>query len=104
MPRKPRIHFPGAVYHVIHRGNDGQTIFFDEADRTRFFLLCQQGCERYDCCIHAYCLMTNHVHLVLQVGGLPLAHFMQNIAFRYTQYINREPATGILLALSRKAS
>jgi len=48
--------------------------------------------------------MTNHVHLVLQAGELLLAHFMQNIAFRHTQYINREPATGKVLAVSRKAS
>jgi REP element-mobilizing transposase RayT len=90
MPRKPRLHFPGAVYHVIQRGNDGRDIFIDERDRTRFFLLCQQNCERYGCRIHAYCLMTNHLHLALQVGTSQLANIMQNITFRYTQYINRK--------------
>ncbi len=46
MARKPRVHFPGALYHVILRGNAGQTIFFDERDRTRFYLLLQEGTER----------------------------------------------------------
>jgi REP element-mobilizing transposase RayT len=41
MARKPRIVYPGALYHVILRGNDGQTIFFDDKDRTRFYLLLQ---------------------------------------------------------------
>lgn len=90
MPRKPRLHIPGAVYHVIHRGNAGQDIFFDESDRTRFFLLCQQSSERYGCRIHAYCLMTNHLHLVLQVGTSPLANIMHNVTFRYTQFVNRK--------------
>jgi hypothetical protein len=44
-PRKPRIHYPGAVDHVMLRGNGGQDIFFDPADRTRFLLALQQGLE-----------------------------------------------------------
>ena len=47
MARKPRIHYPGALYHVILRGNDGQSIFFDEKDRTRFSFLLQEGVERF---------------------------------------------------------
>ncbi|MCJ7602440.1 MAG: transposase, partial [Desulfobulbaceae bacterium] len=68
MARKPRIHYPGAVYHVILRGNGGKNIFFTDSDRTRFFLLLQEGVERYEHRIHAYCLMSNHVHLAIQVG------------------------------------
>lgn len=88
MPRKPRIHFTGAVYHVILRGNAGQDIFYDAADRSRFFLLLQQGTVRFGHRIHAFCLMTNHIHLALQVGEVPLARIMQNLGFRYTQFVN----------------
>lgn len=89
MARKPRIHYPGAVYHVLLRGNGGQDIFFSKADRARFYLLLQEGVEKYAHRIHAFCLMANHVHLVIQVGETPLVRIMQNVAFRYTVYLNR---------------
>lgn len=89
MPRKPRLHFPGAVYHVILRGNQGQDVFLDLADRTRFYLLVQAGIERFGHRVHAFCLMSNHLHLAIQVGATPLARIMQNLGFRYTQYFNR---------------
>ncbi len=88
MARKPRIHFPGAVYHVMLRGNGGQGIFFSAGDRTRFYLLLQEGVERYGHRIHAFCLMDNHVHLAIQVGDVPLSKIIQNLSFRYTRYIN----------------
>jgi REP element-mobilizing transposase RayT len=90
MPRKPRLHYLGAVYHVILRGNSGQEIFFDAGDRTRFFLLLQESVERFGLRIHAFCLMTTHLHLAIQVGDIPLSRIMQNIGFRYTQFINRK--------------
>ena len=89
MARKPRLHYPGACYHVILRGNAGHDIFFDQKDRSRFFFLLQEGIERYKHRIHAYCLMTNHVHLAVQVGEVPLSRIIQNISFRYTSYMNR---------------
>jgi len=70
------------------RGNGGRKIFFSDADRSRFCLLLQEGIERYNCRIHAFCQMTNHVHLVIQVGDIPLSRIMQNVSFRYTRYIN----------------
>jgi len=57
MARKPRVHYPGALYHVILGGNAGQTIFFNDLDRTRFYLLVQEGIERFGHRIHAVCLM-----------------------------------------------
>lgn len=88
MARKPRIHFIGAVYHVIMRGNAGLPIFFDDADRLRFYLLLQSAVEKFNCRIHAFCLMTNHVHLIVQTGDVPLSRIMQNISQRYTKSIN----------------
>lgn len=90
MPRKPRINYPGAVYHVILRGNSCQDVFFDAGDRTRFFLLLQESVERFGYRIHSFCLMTTHIHLAIQVGDIPLSRIMQNIGFRYTQFINRK--------------
>jgi len=88
MARKPRVHYPTALYHVILRGNGGQEIFFSKEDRFRFYLLLQEGIERYGHRIHAFCLMTNHVHLAIQVGDITLARIIQNISFRYTRWVN----------------
>lgn len=89
MARKQRIHFPGALYHVILRGNTQQDVFFEDCDRYRFFLLLQEGSEKFGYRIHAYCLMTNHIHLVVQVGETPLSRIMQSLSLRYTTWINR---------------
>ena len=89
MARKPRLHYLDAFYHVILRGNGGDDIFYSKADRSRFYLLLQEGVERYGHRIHAFCLMTNHVHLVIQVGEVPLSRIIQNVSFRYTRYLNR---------------
>ncbi len=70
------------------RGNAGQEIFFEDADRYRFYLLLQEGVERYGHRIHAFCLMSNHIHLAIQVGDIALSRIMQNIGFRYTRWIN----------------
>lgn len=88
MARKPRIHFPGAVYHVMLRGNGGNDIFFSAMDRSKMSLLLQEGVERYGHRIHAFCFMTNHVHLAIQVGDVPLSKIIQNVSFRYTRYSN----------------
>jgi len=88
MARKPRIHFPGAVYHVILRGNAGQPTFFDEHDRYRLYLILQYVVEKFGCRIHCFCFMTNHIHLVIQTGDVSLSRIMQNISLRYTKWIN----------------
>jgi REP element-mobilizing transposase RayT len=72
------------------RGNSGQDIFFDAGDRTRFFLLLQESVERFEYRIHAFCLMTTHAHLALQVGNIPLSRIMLNVGLWYTQFVNRK--------------
>ena len=72
MARKPRIHYPGAVYHVILRGNTGQDLFSQDKDRHRFYRLLEEGQQKYGHRIHAFCLMRNHIHLALQVGEISL--------------------------------
>jgi len=104
MARKKRLHYPGAWYHVILRGNAGNDIFFDNQDRSRFFFLLQEGREKFKHRIHAYCLMTNHVHLVIQVGEISLSRIIQNVSFRYTRFINqRKKQTGHLFQGRYKA-
>jgi len=88
MARKPRINFPGAVYHVILRGNAGGPIFFDDRDRFRLYSILQQTVERFRYRIHGFCLMTNHAHFIMQVGDIPLSTIMQNLSLRYTKWIN----------------
>jgi len=88
MARKPRLHVPGGVYHVMLRGNGGQDIFFAKGDRRRFYELLAEGTARFGTRVHGFCLMTNHLHLVLQVGEIPLSRAMQNLSFRYTRFLN----------------
>ena len=104
MARKPRIHYPGATYHVILRGNANQDVFFSSADYSRLSFLLQEGVERFHHRIHAFCFMTNHVHLIIQVADIPLSKIVQNFSFRYTRYINKkEKRTGHLFQGRYKA-
>ena len=104
MARKPRVHYPAALYHVILRGNGGQEIFFGQEDRFRLYLLLQEGIERYGHKVHAFCLMTNHIHLAMQVGEVGLPRIIQNLAFRYTRWVNwRQNRTGHLFQGRYKA-
>ena len=104
MARKPRIHLPGGFYHVILRGNSGQPVFFTDEDCCRFYLLLQEGTCRFGYRIHAFFLMTNHIHLVIQVGAIPLSRGMQNLSFRYARWINwRKKRTGHLFQGRYKA-
>ena len=97
MARKSRIHSPGGFYHVMLRGNGGQEIFLETADNSHFLDLLADGIARFGFRCHGYCLMPNHVHLVLQAGAAPLSRAMQNLAFRYSRHINaRERRIGHL--------
>lgn len=88
MARRARYHAPGATYHVMLRGNDGEDIFFSDRDRCEMCLLVQEGIERFGHRLLAFCFMSNHIHLAIQVDQVPLSRIMQNLAFRYTRYIN----------------
>lgn len=104
MARKPRIHYPGALYHVMLRGNGGMDIFGDDRDRYRFFLFLNEGIERFGYRVYAYCLMDNHIHLAVQVSEQPLSRAMQNLSFRYTRWVNwRNKRTGHLFQGRYKA-
>ncbi len=88
MARKPRLHFPGAVYHVSLAGNGDRQVFTDAVDRTRFLLLIQEGIEKFGHKVHAYSLMSTSLQLVIEVADVPLAKIMQQLGFRYTRWFN----------------
>jgi putative transposase len=86
--RKPRIHSPGGFYHIILRGNNRNDIFTSLDDRYFWESLITKGVQRYNHRIHAYCWMTNHVHLAIQTGSKPLGRFMAFIASNYARRFN----------------
>jgi len=88
MARPLRIEFPGALYHITARGNAGQDIFLDARDSLRFLDVLDQVANRCRWRCYAYCLMTNHYHLVVETPAPNLAHGMRQINGRYTQAFN----------------
>lgn len=89
MARKTCIFYSGALYHVMLRGNHGEKIFFSDTDRNYFYKLLDDGIKRFDYRVHAFCLMSNHVHLALQVNNTSLSKIIQNLAFRYARWVNK---------------
>ncbi|MGB5441338.1 MAG: transposase [Gammaproteobacteria bacterium] len=90
MARKPRFDLPGYPRHIIQRGHDRQACFFAVEDYRLYLELMQEAAEKYDCHVHAYVLMTNHVHmLVTPQQSLGVSFMMQRLAQRYVRAINR---------------
>jgi putative transposase len=97
MPRKPRIHFSGAFYHVTLRGNHRQDIFFAPSDRELLSSILAETIEKLVARVHAYCWMTNHVHLLIQVSDFPLSRLMLRVASQYARRVqSRFHTTGHL--------
>ena len=90
MPRRPRLHVSGGLYHVILRGNGQSDIFFDTDDRLRWESILAQELERHGHRIHAYCWMTNHIHVAIQCGQKPLSLFMAGLSSRYAKSTNQK--------------
>ena len=65
MPRQPRIDLPGIAQHIVQRGNDRQPCFFNPTDCQRYLQDLRELCLQHRCRLHAWVLMTNHVHLLL---------------------------------------
>ena len=90
MARKLRLHLVGGLYHVMLRGNNGKNIFFDNTDQEYLEKLAAEGVKRFDHKILAYCWMSNHIHLAIEVNKIHLSKIIQNLSFRYTRYINKK--------------
>lgn len=89
MARPLRVEFEGAVYHITSRGNDRADIFFTDTDRMALLDLVGEAVERFSWICHAYCLMTNHYHLVIETPNANLSRGMRHINGVYTQRINK---------------
>ena len=98
MPRLPRYILPGEPQHVIQRGNNKANIFLSEDDYKYFQHYLCEACDRYDCLVHAWVFMPNHIHLLMTPKNEnSISKTMQSVGCRYVQYFNaRYQRTGTL--------
>lgn len=90
MPRLPREYNEIKVYHVILRGIDKQDIFFEDKDRYKFLEIIKETKIKYDYEVYAYCLMDNHVHIIIYDKTNLLSKIMQSIEISYSIYFNKK--------------
>ena len=88
MARKKRVWYPGAVYHVMSRGNRRTAIFKDHSDYIHFLHIIKLISEKHPFTIHSICLMTNHFHLVMETADIELWRIMQKILSIYAEEFN----------------
>jgi putative transposase len=88
MPRSPRIDVEGALHHVFDRGNRRQVICEDVIDYQFFLWLIERAVRRYEWLVHAYCVMPNHYHLLIETPKAGLSRGMQLLNGRYAQAFN----------------
>ena len=89
MPRLARLKEENAVYHVMSRGNNREPIFFCDDDKVRYLETLKRYKEKYQVQIYAYCLMDNHVHVIIDSNGQDISKIVHGINLSYAQYINR---------------
>lgn len=90
MPRRPRVILPNIPVHVIQRGNNREACFYHDDDYLFYLEWLESYAKQYECDIHAYVLMTNHVHLLLTGHKQDsVSKLMKSLGQRYVQYINR---------------
>src|ERR1041385_4656472 len=88
MPRKIRVEFPDATYHVMSRGDRREDIFPSDVDRHDFMRTLGEACQKTGFQVHAYCLMSNHFHLVVQTPEANLVEGMRWLLSTYTLRLN----------------
>ena len=93
MPRRLRIHLPGGFYHVTLRGNHQRKIFQHDGDPQLLNDIVARALEKYEARVHAFCWMSNHVHLLVQVSAPPLAALMRQIASEFARAMQSRVAT-----------
>lgn len=91
MPRKARLLLKGVCYHIINRGNQKQEIFLKEVDYEKYLAILRHYKRKYRFKLYAYCLMPNHIHLILEVKDKgDLAKAMQGITLTYAIWFNKK--------------
>ncbi len=89
MPRKPRFFIPGVPVHIVQRGHSREPVFFEVADHQAYLHWLKEGAKRYSVDVHAYVLMSNHIHLlVTEHNAQSITRMMQYLGRYYVQYIN----------------
>jgi len=89
MPRKPRFIIPGVPVHVVQRGRSREPVFYDDADYQVYLSRLKEAAEKYQCQIHAYVLMTNHIHLLATPSDAQsITRMMQHIGRHFVPYFN----------------
>lgn len=90
MPRRPRMYIPGFAYHVVQRGNNREACFYSENDYSLFLKLLREVLSRYEVKLHAFCLMTNHIHLLLTpCTTTGISNAIKVVCSRYAYSINK---------------
>ena len=89
MPRPERIEYENAFYHAMNRGRGRQNVFHDEPYYQAFLDTLAEVHQRFNCVFHAYCLMGNHYHLLIETPDANLGRIMRHINGVYTQRYNR---------------
>jgi putative transposase len=90
MPRQPRLILPGVAIHIVQRGNNRNACFRSDSDYLLYLMHLRELATKMECEIHAYCLMTNHVHLLVTPSSTEAcATLMRDLGQRYVQYFNR---------------
>lgn len=90
MPRKRRVWVPGDTYHITCRGNHQQNIFRDDEDREFYLIVLERLKTICPFLLHAYCLMDNHVHLLIETTSVDISRIMYNINKDYAVYFNQK--------------
>jgi REP element-mobilizing transposase RayT len=88
MPRKKRVEYPGAIYHVMDRGDRREDIYCDDVDRQDFLKTLAEACQKTGWQVHAYCMMRNHFHLVMETPNANLVAGMRWFLSAYTIRLN----------------
>ncbi|MES9902573.1 MAG: transposase [Sedimenticola sp.] len=91
MPRKPRFFLPNVPVHIIIRGNSRKAVFAETGDYLAYLAWLEEGASTHECQVHAYVLMTNHVHLLVSADNpLNLSKLPQYVGRKYVQFFNHK--------------
>jgi REP element-mobilizing transposase RayT len=104
MPRRPRVYLDGVPLHIVQRGNNGEPCFFREDDYLIYRHWLGEALSDADCWLHAYVLMTNHLHLLLTPKkAVAIPRRIISLRRRYVQYLNRTPRRSVTLWVVNRA-
>jgi putative transposase len=91
MARRPRFYATGMPYHIVQRGNNRSLCFYEPADQRHYLELFAKVSKRYGVAVHAYCLMSNHIHILLTCGHVDsISRMMRVVGSTYAQYVNKK--------------